>query len=78
IETFAHSQPAVAYPCYPEELRLGEAVARGVYCTADPGMPLSPHGFDSLGHFAHCFYKPYNVTADFTGMRLYVARGKAS
>ncbi|MEO3796775.1 aspartyl protease family protein [Nonomuraea sp. B10E15] len=77
IETFAHSQPAVAYPCYPNELRLGDAVAENVYCYSDPHLPLSPHGFDVLGHFAHCFYKPYTVTTDFTDMNLYVTRGKA-
>lgn len=30
-----------------------------------------------LGHFSHSFYKPYNVTFDFTDMNLYIARGKA-
>ena len=28
-------------------------------------------------HFAHCFYKPYNITLDFADMNLYIARGKA-
>jgi hypothetical protein len=30
------------------------------------------------GHFAHCFFKPYNVTLDFTDMNLYIARGAAA
>jgi hypothetical protein len=78
IEAFAHSQPTVTYSCYPKEIRLGGALAKEVYCYSDPGMPTSPHGFDVLGHFTHCFYKPYNVTVDFAGMNLYIARGKAA
>ncbi|HEX4812117.1 MAG TPA: hypothetical protein VFV66_05135 [Nonomuraea sp.] len=78
IEAFAHSQPTVTYPCYPKELRLGDAVAKDVYCYSDPRIPVSPLGFDVLGHFAHSFYKPYNVTVDFTAMNLYIARGKAA
>ncbi len=82
IETFAHSHPTITYPCYPKEIRLGNAVAEEVYCETDPNMPVNvpwPYGpgFDGLGHFAHCFFKPYNVTLDFTDMNLYVARGKA-
>jgi tetratricopeptide (TPR) repeat protein len=77
IETFAHSHPVVAYPCYPKEIRLGDAAAKEVYCEATPNQPLAPNGFDVLGHFAHCFYKPYNITLDFTDMNLYIARGKA-
>lgn len=42
-------------------------------------MPVTqPHGFDVSAHFSHCFYKPYNVTLDFTGMNVYIARGKSS
>ncbi|MGW2161694.1 tetratricopeptide repeat protein [Nonomuraea sp. NPDC001699] len=83
IETFAHSHPTITYPCYPKEIRLGDAVARHVYCEADPNMPVNvpwPYGtgFDGLAHFAHCFFKPYNVTLDFTGMNLYLVRGKAT
>jgi hypothetical protein len=78
IETFAHSQPAVTNPCYPKELRLGAATAKGIYCETDPNMPVTqPYGFDVPAHFAHCFYKPYNVTLDFTDMNLYIARGKS-
>ncbi|HEY3688632.1 MAG TPA: tetratricopeptide repeat protein [Streptosporangiaceae bacterium] len=78
IETFAHSHPAVTNPCYPKELRLGAATANGVYCETDPKMPVAqPYGFDVPAHFAHCFYKPYNVTLDFTDMNLYIARGKS-
>jgi hypothetical protein len=79
IETFAHSHPTTTYPCYPKEIRLGDAVAKEVYCETDPNMPVTqPYGFDVPAHFAHCFYKPYNVTLDFTDMNLYIARGKAS
>jgi tetratricopeptide (TPR) repeat protein len=83
IETFAHSHPATTYPCYPKEIRLGDAVAKDVYCEMDPGMPVNEPrpfgtGIDATGHFAHSFYKPYNITLDFTGMNLYIARGKAT
>ncbi|MED7930464.1 hypothetical protein SMD20_40000 [Nonomuraea sp. LP-02] len=65
-------------PRYPKELRLGDAVAKGAYCYSDPHIPISPLGFDVLGHFAHCFYKPYTITVDFTAMSLYIARGTAA
>lgn len=82
LQTAAHSHPTVAYPCYPKEIRLGDAAAEDVYCETDPNMPINvpwPQGtgFDTIGHFAHCFFKPYNITLDFTGMNLYIARGKA-
>ncbi|WP_433462967.1 aspartyl protease family protein [Spirillospora sp. CA-128828] len=83
IETFAHSHPATTYPCYPKEIRLGAAVAKEVYCETKPGgqvnvpWPYGP-GIDMTGHFAHCFFKPYNITLDFTHMNLYIARGKAT
>jgi hypothetical protein len=83
IETFAHSHATTANPCYPTELRLGAAVANDVYCEMDPNAHVNvpwPYGagFDTTGWFAHCFWKPYNVTLDFTGMNLYIARGKAT
>jgi tetratricopeptide (TPR) repeat protein len=83
IETFAHSHATTTYPCYPKEIRLGSAVAKAVYCEMDPNAPVNvpwPYGsgFDGMGHFAHCFYKPYNITLDFTDMNLYIARGKAT
>ncbi|MGW2311302.1 aspartyl protease family protein [Actinomadura luteofluorescens] len=78
LETFAHSHPVVTYPCYPEEIRLGDAVAREVYCVANPTSRPPRSGFDSLGAFFHPFFKPYNVTLDFTGMNLYIARGPAA
>ncbi|WP_433519376.1 tetratricopeptide repeat protein [Nonomuraea sp. CA-143628] len=78
VETFAHSHPVVAYPCYPKEIRLGEAVAKEFYCMTNPSQPLAPFGFDVWAHISHSFYKPYNVTLDFTGMNLYIARGKAA
>ncbi|WP_329246426.1 aspartyl protease family protein [Actinoallomurus sp. NBC_01490] len=78
IETFAHSHPTVAYPCYPKEVRLGDAVAEKAYCETDPNMPVTQaYGFDVSAHFSHCFYKPYNVTLDFTDMNVYIVRGKA-
>ncbi|RBQ13800.1 hypothetical protein DP939_43985 [Spongiactinospora rosea] len=83
IETFAHSHPTVTYPCYPKEIRLGDAVAKEVYCETDPSHPINvpwPHGtgIDTIGHFPHSFFKPYNATVDFTDMSLYIARGKAA
>jgi tetratricopeptide (TPR) repeat protein len=77
IETFAHSHPVVVYPCYPKEVRIGDAVAKEVYCYARAGRSSAPLGFDNLGHFSHSFWKPYNITVDFTDMNLYIARGKA-
>ncbi|MFI7135767.1 aspartyl protease family protein [Nonomuraea sp. NPDC050153] len=83
IETFAQSHPAVVHPCYPKEIRLGNAVAKDVYCYMNPNQPVNvpwPYGsgIDMTGHFAHCFFKPYNVTLDFTEMNLYIARGAAA
>ncbi|MGN9788173.1 aspartyl protease family protein [Nonomuraea sp. ZG12] len=78
VETFAHSHPAVTYPCYPKEIRLGDAVAKEVYCYTNPSSPLAPNGFDVPAAFFHSFHKPNNITLDFTGMNLYVARGKAT
>ncbi|WP_433185799.1 tetratricopeptide repeat protein [Actinoallomurus sp. CA-150999] len=79
LETAAHSHPVVAYPCYPKEIRLGDAVAKAAYCETTPDMTLTqPWGFDVWAHLAHCFYKPYNLTLDFTDMNLYIARGKAT
>ncbi|MFD1536969.1 aspartyl protease family protein [Nonomuraea guangzhouensis] len=78
IETFAHSHPAVTYPCYPKEIRLGNAVANDIYCNTNPQSLLAPLGFDVPATFFHSFYKPYNVTLDFTDMNLYIARGPAT
>ncbi|QFG24167.1 aspartyl protease family protein [Actinomadura sp. WMMB 499] len=77
LETFAHSHPTVTYPCYPEEVRLGGAVAKGVYSLVNPNGPLGRSGFDVLAAFFHSFYKPFNITLDFTEMNVYIARGKA-
>jgi Aspartyl protease/Tetratricopeptide repeat len=78
LETAAHSHPTVAYPCYPKEIRIGDAVAKEVYCETNPSMPVTqPWGFDVSAHFAHSFFKPYNITLDFTDMNVYIARGKA-
>jgi hypothetical protein len=83
LQTAAHSHATTTYPCYPKEIRLGDAVAKDVYCEMDPNTPVNvpwPYGpgFDGLGRYGHCFWKPYNITLDFTGMNLYIARGKAT
>ncbi|GAA3771663.1 hypothetical protein GCM10022225_68660 [Plantactinospora mayteni] len=78
VETFAHSHPAVVYPCYPKEVRIGTAAARDVYCYANENRKPAPYGFDVLGHFSHSFWKPYHITVDFTGMNVYIARGRAA
>jgi tetratricopeptide (TPR) repeat protein len=79
LETAAHSHPVVAYPCYPKEIRLGDAAANEIYCVTTPDMPLTqPWGFDVWVHLFHSFFKPYNLTLDFTNMNVYIARGKAT
>ncbi|MFG6201855.1 aspartyl protease family protein [Nonomuraea sp. JJY05] len=83
IGTFGSSHPAVVYPCYPKEIRLGSAAAKEVYCYTNPNQPVNvpwPYGtgFDAMGWFSHCFWKPYNITVDFTDMNLYIARGAAT
>jgi len=78
LKTFAHSHPAVTYPCYPAEIRVGDAAAKEIYCESNPSMPVTqPWGFDVPVAFFHSFYKPYNITLDFTNMNVYIARGKA-
>ncbi|WHT16421.1 tetratricopeptide repeat protein [Crossiella sp. CA-258035] len=78
METAAGGQAVTVYPCYPKEVRLGNAVARDAYCYA--GAPSGPgrEGFEQLAHLSHSFYKPFHVTLDFTGMSIHVARGPAS
>ncbi|WP_369242053.1 aspartyl protease family protein [Streptomyces sp. R21] len=78
IGTFAHGHPAVTYPCYPREIRLGDAVARDIYCETHPEATLAPYAFDVRASFFHSFHKPYNITVDFTDMNLYIAPGKAT
>jgi Aspartyl protease/Tetratricopeptide repeat len=79
LQTFGHSHPTVTYPCYPTEIRLGDATAKGIYCETDLDMPaIQPWGFDVAAHIFHPFYKPYNITLDFTDMNVYIARGKAT
>ncbi|WUI00452.1 tetratricopeptide repeat protein [Spirillospora sp. NBC_00431] len=91
IEAFAGGQPVISYPCYPKEVRLGDATAKHLYCYADKGggtggfraagaedPPPGDYGFDVLAHFSHSFYKPYNITLDFTEMNAYIAHGKAT
>ncbi|GGL19033.1 hypothetical protein Sme01_36110 [Sphaerisporangium melleum] len=76
IETSAGGDFLTAYPCYPKEVRLGAAAAHDAYCYVD--NVLDHEGFDVLANFVHSFYKPCNLTLDFTGMNLYIAPGKAS
>ncbi|MGC7102090.1 tetratricopeptide repeat protein [Amycolatopsis lurida] len=78
IQTFGHSQPVVPYPCYPKEIRLGDATAKDIYCYSNPNAAGTAHGFDSTAALFHSFYKPYNITLDFTDMNLYIAPGAAT
>ncbi|SDM37242.1 tetratricopeptide repeat protein [Allokutzneria albata] len=77
VETWAGGKPLITYPCYPKEVRLGNAAATDVYCYANNQPAIGREGFDVLAHFSHCFFKPYNITLDFTDMNAYIARGKA-
>lgn len=77
LETFGHSHPVVVYPCYPKEIRIGDAAAKEIYCNVTENRRPAPNGFDVLGTFFHPFWKPYNITVDYTDMNLYIARGKA-
>ena len=76
--TFAHSHPAVTYPCYPKEIRVGSASAREIYCETHPQGEIAKLGFDVPAAFFHAFHKPYNATLDFTDMKLYLAHGPAN
>jgi hypothetical protein len=78
IGTFAHSHPATTYPCYPEEIRLGDATAKDIYCETHPAADPAPYGFDVRAAFFHSFHKPYNMTLDLTDMNLYIVRGRAT
>jgi hypothetical protein len=83
LETFGHSHATTTYPCYPKEIRLGDAVAKEIYCETDPNARINvpwPYGsgIDMWAAFFHPFHKPYNITLDFTNMNVYIARGKAT
>lgn len=72
-----HGEVRKSYPCYPDEARIGPAVARGIYCAAPETLPISPdQQFDVLATFGHTFFKPYAVTLDFAEMNLYVTGGE--
>ncbi|WP_433177522.1 tetratricopeptide repeat protein [Actinoallomurus sp. CA-150999] len=74
-----HGEVFKDYPCYPDEVGIGPAVARGIYCAAlDPRMSISTSQFDVLATFAHTFFKPYAVTLDFAEMNLYITGGEPS
>src|SRR5690606_36950846 len=47
LDTMAALLPIVTSPCYPEEIRLGNAVATGAYCLARVAgeRATAPHGF---------------------------------
>lgn len=71
-ETSAGGQAIVVYPCYPNEVRLGSATAKGAYSVASVRNLHDSHGFDVLGDLAHSFFKPYRITLDFVDMRVFV------
>jgi hypothetical protein len=73
-----HGQVLKDYPCYPDEVRIGPATARGIYCAAPERFPISTDQFDVLATFAHTFFKPHAVTLDFAGMNLYITDGGPS
>lgn len=78
LASYAGGQPVVPHPCYPKEVRLGAATAKGAYCYAGGENTLGHEGFHKLADFAHAFHKPYTITLDFTGMNVYIARGEAT
>ncbi|GAA1554758.1 hypothetical protein GCM10009678_42120 [Actinomadura kijaniata] len=78
MASFAGGQPTNGYPCYPKEVRLGDATAKGAYCYAGGKNTLGDEGFYKLASFDHAFHKPFNITLDFTDMNLYIARGPAT
>ncbi len=60
------------------ELSLGDARARNVRAFAGvfpPGLEYG-EGFRIGGLISHQFFRPYALTLDFTGMRLFLAGGK--
>jgi predicted aspartyl protease len=64
-----------AYPCYPDEARLGTAVAKGVYSIARTAPAAYERlGFDPIANFTHAFFKPFTITFDFSDMRFYISR----
>ncbi len=79
LETAAHSHPTIAYPCYPKQIRLGDAVANEAYCVTNPNMQVARrYGFNVWADFAHSFFKPYNITLDFKEMNIHITKGKAT
>jgi hypothetical protein len=81
-----HSAPATqpsSTPAIRRRFASATPSPRRVYCYPNPNQPGNvpwPYGtgFDAMGWFAHSFWKPYNITLDFTDMNLYIARGKAT
>ena len=64
-----------AFPCYPDQARIGSAVAKGVYSIARTGPAgYERLGFDPIANFTHAFFKPFSLTFDFTSMRFYISR----
>ena len=71
-----HGEVFKDYPCYPDQVGIGPAVARGIYCAAlDPRMSISTSQFDVLAAFGHTFFKPYTLTLDYAEMNLYITGG---
>jgi hypothetical protein len=64
-----------AFPCYPDEARIGSAVAKGVYSIARTDAAAYERlGFDPIANFTHAYFKPFSLTFDFTGMQFYISR----
>ncbi|GAA0363622.1 tetratricopeptide repeat protein [Actinoallomurus spadix] len=72
-----HREVLKGYPCYPDEARIGPAIAREIYWSAGDRM-VNPTPFDVLAVFGHTFFKPYAVTLDFAEMNLYITGGESS
>ncbi|WP_157246900.1 retropepsin-like aspartic protease [Nonomuraea typhae] len=68
------------YPLKADRISLGRAVGRDLPGTAEekagPGTPgpgqSAQFGFDLIANFSHEFFKPFAITFDYTGMRLYI------
>ncbi|GLY85827.1 hypothetical protein Airi02_037560 [Actinoallomurus iriomotensis] len=72
-----HGEVLKGYPCYPDEARIGSAVAREIYWSAGEKM-VDPTPFDVLAAFGHTFFKPYALTLDFAQMNVYITGGESS
>ena len=58
-----------------QELSLGGATEEDVSGWFDGVFPMEhTHGFRIAGIVSHSFFKPYSLTFDFAGMRLFLKR----